>query len=184
MTDRPETTPAAFDSVLLDTVREIDRYAAGAGWDRPPRLFALVETAKLLQREPALGSALGIDEHAAAELTPVEQDALPADRDLDDVLATMAWPEEVAGCAIVVERLVLPPSAEADLPQGDAGDDELSAAAAGHADRQEVRMVVAVLRDGRRECALRLRAHDTEAEVLTGPDLVPALADALFATLA
>ena len=165
---------------LLDAVREIERYAAAAGWDRRPRLFALVETTELLAREPALAEALGIDPATAAALTPVEQDALATDAALEELLATTAWPAEVAGCAVVVERLVLPPMAERALPADPA---ELAASVAGHAERQEVRMVVAVLRDGRRECALRLRAHDTEAEVLTGPDLVPALADALLTTL-
>jgi hypothetical protein len=43
-------------------------------------------------------------------------------------------------------------------------------------------MTVAVLRDGARESAVRLRAKDTPSEVLTGADLVPGLADALSAT--
>ena len=44
-------------------------------------------------------------------------------------------------------------------------------------------MVIAVLRDGTRHAALRLRGHDADTSVLTGEDLVPALADALAATL-
>lgn len=43
-------------------------------------------------------------------------------------------------------------------------------------------MTVAVLRDGTRESAVRLREKDTPTEVLTGPDLVPGLAEALNAT--
>jgi hypothetical protein len=43
-------------------------------------------------------------------------------------------------------------------------------------------MAVVVLREGGRMCALRLRSHDTEAEVLVGPDVVPRLAEALSAT--
>lgn len=168
---------------LLDAVREIETYAADAGWDRPPRLFALADTTTLLAREPALADALGVDPAAAPPLTPVEQDSLPTDRPLEDLLATIGWPPDVAGCAVVVERLVLPPQAEADLPSepGDAAG--LHAAAATHHDRQDVRIVVGVLRDGRRECAVRLRSHDTAADVLTGTDLVPTLADALLATL-
>ena len=41
---------------------------------------------------------------------------------------------------------------------------------------------VAVLRDGRRACTVRLRGAE-EGELLVGPDLAPALADALAATL-
>ena len=43
-------------------------------------------------------------------------------------------------------------------------------------------MTVAVLRDGTRESALRLREKDAPTEVLTGSDLVPGLAEALAAT--
>ena len=43
--------------------------------------------------------------------------------------------------------------------------------------------MVAVLRDGSRSAALRMRAHDEETSVLTGRDLVPGLADALAETL-
>ena len=52
-----------------------------------------------------------------------------------------------------------------------------------HPDRQDVRMAVVVTRDGGRMCALRLRQHDVDAEVLLGADLVPRLTDALAATL-
>jgi hypothetical protein len=45
-------------------------------------------------------------------------------------------------------------------------------------------MTVAVLRDGARESALRLREKDSPTEVLTGADLVPGLAEALAATFA
>ena len=45
-------------------------------------------------------------------------------------------------------------------------------------------MTVAVLRDGARDSALRLREKDAPTEVLTGPDLVPGLAEALSATFA
>lgn len=53
-----------------------------------------------------------------------------------------------------------------------------------HPDRQEVRITAAVLRDGKREIALRLREKDLAREVLTGPDLVPGLTKALLATFA
>jgi hypothetical protein len=87
----------------------------------------------------------------------------------------------VAGCALTVERLMLPPSAEAAVP-GDLDEARLNQWVAEHPDRQEVRMTVAVLRDGTRESALRLREKDAPSEVLTGADLVPGLAEALAAT--
>jgi hypothetical protein len=45
-----------------------------------------------------------------------------------------------------------------------------------------VRITAAVLRDGTRETALRLRSKDSAREVLTGTDLVPRLSEALLAT--
>lgn len=100
---------------------------------------------------------------------------------LDEFLATIAWPDAVAGCALTVERLVLPPSAEAQVPEG-LDEAALSKWVADHPGRQEVRMTVAVLRDGARDSALRLRDKDTPTEVLTGAGLVPGLAEALSAT--
>ena len=178
-----EGAPLAADP-LTQAVLEIDAYTAGLGWDQPARLFALVDTAGLRTQEPGLAAQLGIDEHTAAGLTPVEQDELPAGQPLDEFLATIAWPEVIAGCALTVERLMLPPSAEASMPAGlDAADDaSLATWVAAHPERQEVRMTVAVLRGGARESALRLRAKDSPTDVLTGPELVPGLADALAAT--
>jgi hypothetical protein len=53
-----------------------------------------------------------------------------------------------------------------------------------HPQRQEMRMAVGVLRDGARECALRLRSHDVDDAVLSGAELVPGLTAALAGTLA
>ncbi|MFI9600802.1 PPA1309 family protein [Streptomyces sp. NPDC004069] len=174
-------TPMAANP-LTRAVLEIDEYASGLGWDQPARLFALVDTARLRSQEPALAAQLGLeDEQETSGLTPIEQDEVPADRPLDEFLATIAWPGAVAGCALTVERLMLPPSAEAQVPQGLDGA-RLAKWVAGHPERQEVRMTVAVLRDGARESALRLREKDSATEVLTGADLVPGLAEALAAT--
>ena len=174
-------TPMAA-SPLTRAVLEIDEYASGLGWDQPARLFALVDTARLRTQEPSLADQLGLgDAPETAGLTPIEQDEIPTDKALDEFLGTIAWPDAVAGCALTVERLMLPPSAEAQVPQGLDGA-RLAKWVAGHPERQEVRMTVAVLRDGARESALRLREKDSSTEVLTGPDLVPGLAEALAAT--
>jgi hypothetical protein len=167
---------------LTRAVLEIDEYASGLGWDRPARLFALVDTAQLRTQEPGLAQQLGLAEgNETGTLTPIEQDELPSGTALDEFLATIAWPEVIAGCALTVERLMLPPAAEAAIPDG-LDDAALAEWVAAHPQRQEVRMTVAVLRDGARESAVRLRAKDTPSEVLTGADLVPGLAEALSAT--
>ena len=173
--------PPMAASPLTRAVLEIDEYASGLGWDRPARLFALVDTARLRAQEPGLASQLGLADAEAAAFTPIEQEELPAGKPLDEFLGRIAWPDAVAGCALTVERLMLPPSAEASVPEGldEAG---LVKWVARHPDRQEVRMTVAVLRNGTREAAIRLRAKDSPNEVLTGSDLVPGLAEALAAT--
>ncbi|NGO67387.1 PPA1309 family protein [Streptomyces boncukensis] len=178
-------TPLA-SSPLTRAVLEIDEYASSLGWDQPARLFALVDTARLRAQEPGLAGQLGLDGEGEAgtpqgSLTPVEQDELPSGTELDEFLATIGWPDAVAGCAMTVERLMLPPSAESTVPEH-LDEKRLAEWVAQHPERQEVRMTVAVLRDGARESAVRLREKDAPTEVLTGADLVPGLSEALAAT--
>ncbi len=169
------------DAVLRAAVREIETHAAEAGWDQPARLYALVPTADLVAREPALAAAMGLDAATAAgSLTPVEQDQMPADRSLEQVLAQIMWPAEVYGCAAVVERLVLPSAADGAMPEEPEAAAEY---AAEHPDRQEVRIVAGATRAGSTYCALRLRAHDDPESVVESPDLVPALLELLLSTL-
>ena len=88
------------------------------GWDQPARLYALVDTAGLVEREPALAAAMGLDDASAqGSLTPVEQDQLAPDQPLEVALESIVWPPEVTGCAAVVERLVLPPDADERDPR-------------------------------------------------------------------
>ncbi|MFD9221950.1 PPA1309 family protein [Streptomyces sp. NPDC060064] len=182
MSNVSSSGPPMAATPLTRAVLEIDEYASGLGWDQPARLFALVDTAHLRSQEPGLAAQLGLDgDEAAAPLTPIEQDEIPAGKALDEFLATIAWPEAVAGCALTVERLMLPPSAESSVPDG-LDEAALTKWVAAHPNRQEVRMTVAVLRDGTRESAVRLREKDSPTEVLTGSDLVPGLAEALAAT--
>jgi hypothetical protein len=166
-----------LDQLALD----IEQTVASAGWDQPTQLFALVETADLLRREPQLAASLGLMDDVPGSLTPVDQGELPAHDTLDELLGAIIWPAEVLGTALAVERLMVPPAVEHDMPQDESAALEWLAE---HPERQEVRIVVAVLRDGSRASALRMRAHDHEQSVLTGTDLVPGLAEALSATLA
>jgi hypothetical protein len=178
-----QLTPTA----LSTCVREVVEFVAAGGWDQPPQLFALVPTAELLAQEPDLHGQLD----AAAELTPVAQDALPggvegASPEIDAALAQILWPAGVSGCALVQEVLILPPDAEAELDAADAGTDALARAAA-HPGRREARVVAAVLRDGQALCLLQLRADapaDGSPELLEHPDLAPGLVAALHATFA
>ncbi|GAB3703649.1 PPA1309 family protein [Nocardiopsis oceani] len=163
-------------SNIREAVMDLERHAAEQGWDRPLGLYALVPTSELLAAEPALAGMLGIDSPADPdELTPVEQEALPKDVPLEEALGRILWPEGVAGCALVMERLVVKGSDETLA----AGEDPTATGK----ETEEIRMVAAVLRDGSRHCAMRMRSHDAESEVLNGPDLIPALTSALALTL-
>ncbi len=164
------------DSPLRRAALEMEAHVAADGWDQAPRLFALVPTADLVSQQPDLADQLGTD---TGEITLVEQE-LPLDRPMEDLLTEIAWPDSVIGCAAVLERLMLPPAAEAELPDDP---DEMMQAAAAHPDRQEVRLVAAVTRDGNAHSAVRAR-QPADAELLEGPDLVPGLVEQLRLTLA
>jgi hypothetical protein len=184
MSEEQTPTPQAgpeVDPVLRSAVREIEEHASEAGWDQPARLYALVPTSDLLAREPALAAAMGLEESTAAgSLTPIEQDEVPVDKPLESVLEQIMWPAEVFGCAAVVERLVLPPEADQQMPDDPRSAEEY---AASHPDRQEVRIVAGATRDGSTYCALRMRSHDDAFSVLESPDLVPALLELVRSTL-
>lgn len=165
------------DSPLRRATLEVELHVGAQGWDQPPRLFALVPTADLAAREPALAAQLAGDPDG---FTPVEQDGVPADRSLEDVLIDITWPDAVTGCAAVIERIMLPPEAEESLPDDP---DELLVVVAAHPDRREVRLVASVTRDGRAHSAVRAR-EPHNAELLEGPDLVPGLIEHLRRTLA
>jgi len=167
--------------LLQDTLVEIERHVSRGGWDQPPQLFARARTNDLLASEPAFAASRGLaaDGLPDGALTPVEQDPLP-DGPLDESLGQIGWPQEVAGCALVQEVVVLPPEVEAALPRHA----DVLDWVADHPERQEARLAVAVLRDGTRACAVRLRATGEEEDaLLVGDDLVPNLAEALLETL-
>jgi hypothetical protein len=175
----PEGLPAG--GPLTDAMVEVERHVAATGWDQPPQIFALVLTDELIRAEPDFAQHVGLPLESVPEgaLTPIEQEPLP-DGPLDDALAHIMWPAEVRGCCLVHEVVLLPPEAEADMP---AEADALEYAA-GHPDRREARVAVAVLRDGSRATAVRFRGPDeSEDELLVGDDLAPNLSEALLATL-
>jgi hypothetical protein len=169
------------DPALAAAVLEIETHIADGGWDQPSRLYALVATGELVEAEPDLARAMGLDDAASeGSLTPVEQELSGPGRPLEEVLESISWPAGVSGCAAVVERLVLPPDADGQVPDDPRRAEEF---AREHPDRQEVRIVAGATRGGATYCALRLRAHDDAASVVGGTDLVPGLLHLLAATL-
>lgn len=161
---------------LLHATLDIERHVDSDGWDQPTLLFALVPTTRLRSDSPELAQRLGVATEGPV-LTSFEQERPPADQELDEFLAGIQWPDPIAAAAIVVERIVLPAEVEAEI--GDRPD--AAALARAHPAAQDMRIVAAASRDGQTMCALRMRGQG-EDSVLTGPDLVPGLTDAVLAT--
>lgn len=179
-TDPAPAAPQPVTDPLTLAALDTERHVARSGWDQPVRLFALVPTADLLAHEPQLAQGLASHDAVAGALSAVEQEDLPRSDGLEDLLAQIAWPEAVTGAAIVVERIVLPPDAERELPRED---EAALRALARHPAREDIRLVVAVTRAGEHRCLLRQRSHDRDDRVASGPDLAPGLVSALAATL-
>ncbi|TBW21631.1 hypothetical protein EZJ44_06610 [Arcanobacterium bovis] len=169
---------------LRNATLEIEKHVAGGGWDGPIRLFALVKARAALDLNPALAEELPADVKAESISDPdtlfsVEQEDLPKADSLNELLGQIMWPEEVDGAAISVERIVLPPSAEVNLPEDEV---EAQKVLQSHPDRQDVRMVAAVLRSGETWSAIRMKDHDADDMVLSGSELVQGLSEALKMT--
>lgn len=184
MTDSSSISPR--QRALTDAVTDIERHVSSLGWDSPVLVFSLVRTADALALNPAVAAELpeGAEESARVDpehLLSIEQDGLPQADTLEELLAQLGWPEEVDGAAIVVERIVVPPEAETDLPKDP---QEAVAYLEAHPDRRDVRITVGVLRTGESWCALRSRNNDSDDAVASAPDAVPGLVEALRATFA
>jgi hypothetical protein len=172
---------AELPLALRVAVVQAERHCGESGWDQPARLFALVRTAELVAAEPELAVELGLaDGSSAGLLTPVEQELEDEGQPLEELLDHIMWPEAVTGAMAVMERVVLPPEVEAEVPDDPAA---AHAFAAEHPDREEVRIAAGVLRGGEVHCVLRMRSHDDDNSLLHGPDLVPGLVEALRRTL-
>lgn len=195
-------TDAAFPSDALGrALRDVTEFVDAAGWGQPPMLFALVPTEVLAQTDPDL-----VDTQDDSELSPIAQEQLPLsddpdtqEQELEHVLATTSWPEAVAGCALVQEIIVLPPTASDDLDDAfeplladpEAADAAARETARSHPEQQQARLIAGALREGPRLALLQLRDPDDlddgnpsgRLELLSHPDLAPGLLEALAATL-
>jgi hypothetical protein len=161
---------------LHTVLMELSDQVGAEGWGQPARLFALVSTADLQRDDPDFAAQLGLSDvdPEIAPWTALEDDFSNA------TLEQVAWPPTVGGCALAVERVTLPPEAEAELPT----DPQAALAwAAEHPERQEIRLVAIMLRDGQRDASVRFRAFDNPEDMLFGPDLInDDLVYALFQT--
>ncbi|MEZ7897279.1 MAG: PPA1309 family protein [Flaviflexus sp.] len=169
---------------LKDAVTDIEKFVAADGWDAPIRIFAIIKAIPALEKTPELAEELPTDVAINAITDPntlfsVEQEGLPQASTLEELLAQLAWPEEVDGAAIVAERIIVPPSAEKDLPKDQ---QRALVSLTEHPEREDVRMAVGYMREGQTWCAIRTRSHDNDDEVIGSPDAVPGLVAALKAT--
>ncbi|NDL61049.1 hypothetical protein F7O44_28665 [Phytoactinopolyspora sp. XMNu-373] len=164
----------------MQAVTDIEQHVREGGWDQHPRLYALAPTEELVEREPGLANRLGLKHETIAEgaLTPIEQDV--SGGSLEELLPSISWPDTVSGCAIALERIVLPPGAEEHVPEDD---DAAVRWAQTHPKRTDVRVVVGVLRDGSRMSVMRVRGHEDDDELIRDAELSPEIGDALAETL-
>ncbi|CAM3332906.1 PPA1309 family protein [Dermacoccus barathri] len=166
-------------SPLTRCALETEAHVASEGWGQAPRLFALARNGELLRAQPALATVLGDidrDEYSAIE----QEDAIVGD-DLEKALGHTAWPDDVEGVALAVERIIVPPSAQTDT-FGTRG--FTTERLASHAEREDVRLLVAALRGGEIITLVRRKAEDSDDKVAIGTNIAPGLVDALKATLA
>ncbi len=183
MTIEEPQMPSARQIALANVVVDIERSAARIGWDHAPSLYALVHTSQLLAQSDLPEDIAqqirkgwdGSEEHLSA----VIQEDLRED-DLEEVLGHLGWPEQVAGAAITVERLVVPPEVEDQAPEDP---EEAIQFISNHPSRADVRLAVGALRTGESWCALRTKAFDSDDKVGQGTNLVPNLVEALLASL-
>lgn len=127
-----------YSATDLEVVlRDLDRHVAGDGWDQPPRLFALVD------REDGF--------------SVVEQAWDSTGQDVISDLARIAWPAEVSGAALSVQRILEPD--------------------------HDVRLTVGALRDQQVATAMRYREHDHDDEVAVAAGVLPRLERAVWDTL-
>jgi len=180
-----------WTAALPGVVREVEDFLAESGWDQPAQLFALVPTADLIAAEPGLAGSLA----EGNGLTPVAQEPMDG-TDVASALEEIFWPDEVSGCVLTQDIVVLPPDAEAALdeviatsgpPEASSGPELDQVAlrfAHSHPDRRDARLVVGVLRTGGYCCLLRLRGLDDQPdELVEHPDLAPNMVTALLGTL-
>ena len=111
----PRRALDGVDPALAAAVLEIEEHIAdrGLGPARPavrPRRRPPSWSRRSRRSPPPWGSTRP---RRDGSLTPVEQDRIaPGQPTRGALLESIAWPPGVAGCAAVVERLVLPPDAE------------------------------------------------------------------------
>ena len=160
-------------SPLTRCALETEIHVASDGWGQPPRLFSLANNGALLRRQPALKAMLG--DLDPQEFSAIEQDVNVTNESLEQVLGTTAWPDDVDGVALVVERVIIPTD---DAPSAFG-----STSGPKQGEKEDVRLVVAALRNEEIITLVRRKNEDADDKVAIGTNIAPGLVDALKATL-
>jgi hypothetical protein len=144
-----------IDSLTL-AMLEAESHAETKGWGMPPELYALTADTR----------------DGRSTLTPMERKPLP-DGSLIEGLASIHWPDDVAGCVLVAELSALPlRGAETAFV------DSVPAWqwASTHPDGRPARLAVGVCRDGKHTYGLRIKGEDdVQVRADLAEDLVTAL---------
>lgn len=148
---------------LGNALAQCAAFASDQPWGSPDLLFALVPTQILAAQAPDV-----VDHGDNSPLSPVLQEPEDPTVDTATLIASLAWPEAVAGCALVTEITVVPPD----------GDQNQS---------RQARLIGGALRTGSRLALLDVQPHpdddpDAANHLRTSPDLAPELLEALAAT--
>jgi hypothetical protein len=158
---------------LAVAVLEAESSRARDGWGKPPQLYSLAAKAAVIATYPELEAE--ICEAPEDSLIPIKQEPLPAGEPLE-VLASVHWPDDVTGCVLVTELIVLPPEAESEaLPDPE----KIEQWASDHPGSRPARLAVGVSREGDYACILRLQGDDS---VQFDPQLADDLVTALLET--
>lgn len=158
---------------LASAALEAERYADRQGWGKRPVLFALARKGQIQPANPKAEAILR--GRRDDELIPIEQDPLPSGEP-EEVLAGIRWGEDVEGCVLTTEILVLPPETKAKSPSDPA---ELERWADSQPGREQARLAVGVLRSGDYTCCLRLKGQE---ELIVIPDMADDIVTALLGT--
>jgi hypothetical protein len=169
----PVTEVTDATNPLVLAVLEAESNRDRDGWGEPPQLYALVGKAAVIAAIPELDAE--IREAPEDSLIPIKQEPLPPGESLE-VLASVHWPDDVTGCVLVTELVVLPPEAEGEEPPDP---DKVEQWALDHSGSRPARLAVGVSRDGDYTCILRWQGDDS---VQFNPRLADDLVTALLET--
>lgn len=153
-----QTTEASPDvDSLTRAMLEAESHAETRGWGKPPQLYALTAETQ---------------DGRSAALTPVEREPLP-DGNLIEGLASIHWPEDVAGCVLVTELSALPLRGEETAFVDPVASGQWASM---HPDGRPARLAVGVRRNGEHTYGLRIKGEDdVQVRADLAEDLVSAL---------